>query len=325
MIQQYHLADAVLEVDTTDEPLHHRFALLYGECAGAGLPGLPLVRLRTRGDGGQVEVTFEGVEPVDLAAFLELAFPGREYAITPTADPGWQALRAASGFEAVVSTDGRRMRAPLDSEWRPLVGSLAIARAIAAQPGVLAFHAASVSVGGRGVMACGPKRAGKTTLALALGARGHPLLGDEIAAVRLDTAELLPMRRSLAVRDGPASAAAREALERLGPLMETFPDGEVRARAGVTALLGTGTPDRVPLTVVLLLRSFAPRAAAEAVAPSPEVLSRLTPLGASRWGRGPGQLVMTLLRMTARMRIFHVDAGSPDETADLVERLMETA
>lgn len=50
-------------------------------------------------------------------------------------------------------------------------------------PDVLTFHAALVSVHGRGVMIVGPSEAGKSTLATALWLHRHRLLGDDVAVV----------------------------------------------------------------------------------------------------------------------------------------------
>jgi hypothetical protein len=51
-----------------------------------------------------------------------------------------------------------------------------------AEPGWV-LHAAAIDVGGRALVLCGPSGAGKTTLALALTARGHRLLTEEVVWV----------------------------------------------------------------------------------------------------------------------------------------------
>ncbi len=49
--------------------------------------------------------------------------------------------------------------------------------------GMLTMRAAAVSVAGAGVLICGPSAAGKSVLAGALAARGHPVLADRIGLV----------------------------------------------------------------------------------------------------------------------------------------------
>lgn len=46
-----------------------------------------------------------------------------------------------------------------------------------------ALHASAVVIGGRALALCGPPRAGKSTTAAALAARGHPLVSDDVLAL----------------------------------------------------------------------------------------------------------------------------------------------
>ena len=328
--QAFRVGDAIVEVDADDVALRQRFDEIYGECAVA-VPAaeertLPTVRLTTRETRGQVHATFDGAPPIAIGPFIDAIFPGRGFE-TATVN-GAQVVRVrmpGNGGDATFSADGATMDAGSTSDWRPLVANVAVARAIAMQQALLFFHAASARVHGRALIACGPKQSGKTTLGLALGVRGHGLYGDELAALRLDSGELVAVRRSLSVREGVASVRAAEALARLHAVRERYPDGEWRTRTSVTSVTGDGPPPPAPLSAIFLLRRFASRPSADLVPPSPAVVAALTPLGASMWGRAPGALLMTMLRQLARTRIFQLDAGPPDDTAALVEHLMETA
>lgn len=54
------------------------------------------------------------------------------------------------------------------------------------QRGFLILHASSVSIRGEAIAFLGPKGWGKSTTAAALHARGHPLVADDVTAVRTD-------------------------------------------------------------------------------------------------------------------------------------------
>jgi hypothetical protein len=304
-IRWFGIGDGVLALDSTDVPLRERFETIYGECAMDGPSDVPTLRCEVRTSGPHVTVSFDDPEPLLVHQFIEAVFPGR-----------------TCHFDA--SADGRVVRVPATSEWRPLVANLAVSRVQRLQTHVMFFHAASLAVSNRGVIACGPKRAGKTTLSMSLACRGHALFGDEVAAVRLASRELLPVRRSLAVRTGPASPSAQAALMAIDPEIEIFPDGERRARAAVGRLF-EAPPATAPLTTVLLLRSMASAPVAEVAAVRPALLAQVTPLAASLWGRSTGAVTIQLMRLLSACGIYWIDAGPPDETAALVERLVETS
>jgi hypothetical protein len=59
--------------------------------------------------------------------------------------------------------------------------------------GVLTLRAAAVSVGGAGVLICGPPASGKSVLAAALAARGHAVLADRVGLARGAAAVLHPV------------------------------------------------------------------------------------------------------------------------------------
>ncbi len=317
----YRLGTGAFGIDSDDEALTTRFEELYGECACEPPENPAAVRCTVRADAQSVQVTFADPEPLDVPGFVAAVFPERGYRALPQSAAPAHRLGLPDGAEIELSADGRSLRAPTDSDWRPLVANLLLSRSQRLQRDVIYFHAAALAVRGRGVLACGPRRAGKTTLALGLAARGHGLLADELVGVRLGSHELLPVRRAVSVRQGPGAAAARAALERAAPREERYPDGELRYRAAMTALFPA--PDAVVrLTHILFLRGFTPTPLAEPAAAT-EVLGRLTPLAASLWGRSPGSVTVQLLRLLAAARCHWLDAGTPEATAELIEHLVE--
>jgi hypothetical protein len=112
--------------------------------------------------------------------------------------------------------------------------------------GDLALHAASVDVGGGGLLISGPGGAGKTTLAAAFHAAGHRLLSDDLTGCRLDP--------DPAVLPGPALVRLRpDSAERVdtGGLYTAWQRSDRIYAAVDPDRRGTGDP--LPLTRIVLL------------------------------------------------------------------------
>jgi hypothetical protein len=105
----------------------------------------------------------------------------------------------------VVSDSEGRSMACIDETAAALTVIEAVVRHVTgllAVRGVYAVHAASLVHEGRSLILCGRTRSGKTTLALALLARGFGLLSDEFALSAPDARTVLPYRRGVHVRPG---------------------------------------------------------------------------------------------------------------------------
>jgi hypothetical protein len=124
--------------------------------------------------------------------------PARCHLKAQPADDGW-----------TVSVNGRQLLSSLRDEQVGL-GLLHAARSLlyAESKYDVAFHAAMVADGDRGIMLCAPREAGKSTLAARLISRGYELLTDEPALLHLDTSSVssLPLPVSLKGELGHASA-----------------------------------------------------------------------------------------------------------------------
>jgi len=318
----YRLGEGTLGVGGTDRSLSRRFLEIYGGCQVTAAGSGPVVTCRVgRPERGRVRIDFEDPEPLDVARFLEAVFPGRGYGLQ-TGPSGTVAVRLpGTGDDVLLTADA--VTAPVDAAWRPLVANLAVSRLLRLQRSLLFFHAASFSVRGRGVLVCGPKRSGKTTLALAFAAAGHPLLGDEVAVLRPADRSLIPFRRSLAIREGPMTAASRDVLEQAPFSTERFPDGERRRRVPVPSVSPGAAPEQVPLTAVLILRHFSAQTEVRALQPGPRLVGLVTPMAVSLWDQPAGALVVRMLRALAGARVFEVHLGPPDDTVAAIERLLE--
>ena len=86
------------------------------------------------------------------------------------------------------------------------------------QRGLLVLHASGVAIDGRAVVFLGEKGEGKSTLAAALHARGHPLLADDVVAI-----DPAADNAALAYPGFPQLKLWPESLEQLGDHADPFP------------------------------------------------------------------------------------------------------
>jgi hypothetical protein len=322
----YRFGLGVFELDSDDEGLNRRFGELYPEGAVGGQPGGdgPRVRCEVRSldHPAVAAIRFEDPEALDPVDFCRTLFPDRNYVAGPEGHGGWRtiALGDRPADPLIAMRDGEAM-ADRRLAWQPLVANIGLNRLLRLQREVLFFHAASACIGTEGVMLVGPKKAGKTTLSLALASRGNGFLGDEIAAVKLDDTTLLPFRRAAAIRKGIRGDRVGERLAAGDYRTEVFPDGGERVLANVADLFpGAGAP-RAPLKRVFFLGGFSPRPRALPFVFGREHFGLLTPLGSSLWGVPSGLRMLQVSRVMARARCYHLEAGMPDETAGLLESL----
>lgn len=118
------------------------------------------------------------------------------------------------------------------------------------QRGLLVLHASSVSIDGRAIAFAAEKGEGKSTLAAALHARGHPLVADDVLAIDLnckDTVRVFPGFPQLKL--APDSASQLSATPHELPLIHP----ELDKRAGRADRGFTREP--VTLDRIFILRS----------------------------------------------------------------------
>jgi len=298
--ETYLLGDATLTL-SGDEQLRDRFGMVLGDCLvnGRSSPGLDCL---ARSDGS-VAFSYPG-DRLNLHSILE--------AVTM--------LEGRDKDPAVHRVDGDTIAFDVSKEWRGFAANCAINVAVALQPQVAFFHAASVTVAGRGILISGAKGRGKSTLSLALGGRGHTLLGEEMAAIRMGSREILPMRRAASIRDGIRSPAVDARLAQVEGVIETYPDGSPRLRVRISDLFPQSAPEIAPLSAIFFLRSFSREPAAERFAPSFADTGLLQPLG-GEWQSAARRF--RLLQLLTTTPCFHLDAADPDATAASIEQLLE--
>ncbi len=327
--QTFRLGDGFLVLQSGEPSLRERFADLFGDCAEqpAGTPPGLTVRCTVEASKGSlvVRATFEDPEPLDVVDFCRALFEDRGYREVTGSPAPWRLLASAEEpGQPLMAASGEICLFDARDEWQPLLGNLALNRVLRLQREVIFVHAASISVGGRGVLLPGGKGSGKTTLSLALASRGHGFLGDEIGAVRTSDWSLLPVRRALSVRRGPSAARVREAIESGVFHHEELPDGSVRTRARIGEIFPGSTAVSAPFRAIFFLGGRRARAECVRLRPRPSEIGRLPLSPATLWEVPPPRRYLALMRLLGQAACFDLHPGDPDETADLVERTMET-
>jgi hypothetical protein len=322
----YLLGNGFLGISSDYASFRKRFRQLYGECrAKQPTPGCATVRCRVfRIRAKSLSfIRMKDDVALDAVGFVHMIFPDRKFYEQASPLEGWRLLADREGpVDPFIAFCGDCALAPEEGPWQSLVGSLAVNRLFRLQSDVLFFHGATVSVGGQGVLLAGPKASGKTTISLALAARGHVLLGDETAAVNTSSTTLLPMRRSVSVRTGPRAATVDGLLRTVASDSEVYPDGTSRLRVQVGDLFPGSQPSPAPLRHAFLMRSFGDQPRVESFSAGLRDLDRLGPLGCSLWRTDKSRMIH-FFQLLSRIQCHFVDVGSPDDTAALIEKTVE--
>jgi hypothetical protein len=325
----YRIVDSFLGVDSEDLALRHRFRMLYAELFSP----LPLPSEATQGlrchiqvqDGLPVHlVTFTAPSEIAIIDFILALFPGRGYVEMDCAADGWRSIGFAEKTSPLLTARGSQVLVDAREGWQSLIANCAVNWVMQMQHGLLFFHAAAVAVGGDGVLIAGEKGAGKSSLSMALAARGHDFFGDEIAGVRTGTFELAPFRRAVSVRKGPQAPPVVEKLRSKFCFTETFPDGTVRSRALASDLFPAANARPRPLRWVFFLRGFEERPRAESFHPRSQDVRLLAPLACTFWGRSSAARITEVAKLLSTVNCYFLYPGQPEDTAKMVERIVRS-
>lgn len=215
---------------------------------------LALERLRPEvGSRGRLRVTRAREALLDrdgeLTALDEPApgAPVASFALART-DEGLLAWCSVTGSFLIREGGGEIAAEPLRGttpNWEHRLLAMVVPLALGAR-GDLVLHASAVVVDGAAVLFCGPTGRGKSTLALALGARGYPVLAEDGVAITFEADRPLAWPGPLGVRL-KGDAGARLGWERGETITRSEQRGPEVVRAAAEA-------DReVPVGAVVLL------------------------------------------------------------------------
>lgn len=335
----FRLADRWLELVSEDEGLVEELRRNYRDC----LVDPPRERDRTiRCRASRLArsrllcLSFSGAhapEPILAAStpFRMLRHLAR-YTAIPGPAPGWQAIVDPDdpGRPLVA---GDRHRLVVDSERTPeeFASECVVSVVQGAQPETLFVHAASFGVAGAGALLIGAGHSGKSTMSLALAARGHAFLGDDMAALRTRTGEVVAFARVMRLRPGPYVSAFAARLRAIQHEVATGGDGAPRTLVSAGDLFPGSVVQALPLRFAFLLDGFATRPKVTPFRPELLDAARLKAVVAESlpfWGISPGRDLLKfldVLNALARLDCYRVELGSPDDSVSAIEEVMEAA
>jgi hypothetical protein len=316
----FSFAGVPLALETQDEALVRAVAAVLGDPGPTDPPASGLhAAVDDPGPDGWGRLRLSAGDDADLRLGLESPeFPFEE---RPQEDPQALGLAFRGDAEPVMICRGPDVRVRAAPGWRKAVAFLLLHRLAGRRADALFFHAAAVGLHGRGALLIGPKGAGKSTLALALAARGHDFLGDETACYLPADGTIIPLRRPVGIKPGPRARAVDDAIARIQPRAEA--DGIVRMDVG--ALLDVGPARVLPLRAVLFLDGFGPEPRLEPAAPGRDDLARLQPFSSSLVAAPRAQRVFEMARLLSAVAVFRLRHGEPDATAAAVAGALEAA
>lgn len=257
--------------------------------------------------------------PVDVADYLL----GVDRADCPyevvEAGGGWRVLTDRTNGEPVILYRGPDVVFRITDTWTIVVLSLVFRAVFGVHQEAILFHAGSVAIGDHGVILAGPQRSGKSTLSLALAARGHHFLGDEIAWYLPDSHELVDFRRPVGVREGLRARAVDEALMAMGSPRPHWHDS---VRVPIDKLIQQEAPRTFRLSAIFLLRGFAETPQVRQFTPTLADLPLLQLIPVSLMNTPAGRRMLQLTRLLATVRMYDLHLGHPDNTAQLLEEVV---
>jgi hypothetical protein len=335
----FRLGDRYLQVVSDWNPFLDEFEALYRDCI-ASEPRLDQTSVRcdaSRLPGSSLLcLSFDGrdlPDPISAAGtpFRMLRHLAR-YAEVPGPAPGWRmVVDGEDGGLPLAAGDGRRLVIDLDEAPAEFATDCVVSLLQAAQRDLLFLHAASFGIAGAGALLVGSGQAGKSTTTLALTARGHSFLGDDVAAIRTRTREILPFPKVVSLRPGPYVRSLGARLRATRHATSVGPDGQARTLVSMGDLFPASAGGVLPLRFVFMLDGFAAHARLTPFRPGIADVKRLKGAVSESipsWGLSPGRDLMrflTVLNVLSGLECYLVELGSPEDSAAAIEAVMEGA
>jgi hypothetical protein len=319
------LAGEHLALAFDDDRLYSDFSAMFGAAPAAADAPPPsanviievLANTGVKGYG-YLRVSRDGRPLPTLEYFIGYGRADCPYRKVGSSGP-WTAFADDSDVQPLFFMQGEHCFFRLTDSWTITALSLVFRASFGLQHDAILFHAAAVIVKDKGFMFAGPRYAGKSTLSLALAARGHHFLSDEIAWYVPSTRLLVSFRRPVGVREGVRSAVIDARIQSIG---QSGIDWHDSVRLPVDALLPQEAPRTATLDVVCFLRGFEAKPRLVRLRPSLEHLPLLQPTPVSMLNVAPARRMMEMVRLVSSVRMYDLYSGHPDETARMLEEIV---
>jgi hypothetical protein len=324
------MADRCITIDCDDESLFPIFFQMFGGAAevatvpSAAISTIPSdlhldVRAKIHPEfgwfrlSGQNDLPFDGLE-FDYAINQErgnfVALPLDE------ADAGWKSVAFRDSDVPMFAFRDRDCIFALGEKWRLSIVWFLFWRLLRMRSDAIFFHASALGINGEGTIFVGPSGGGKSTTSLALAARGHNFLSDEVAGYLPARGELIPFRRPVGIKPGPRATAVENGLPATAAAQI---EREGFFRVDVDTIFPTMPAQPVPLRRVVFLRGFAERPRLERIKPGRAEIVELQPLMSSFLNASHSRRIFELTRLLGSAKVYQLYPGDPDETAIYLE------
>jgi hypothetical protein len=276
--------------------------------AGAGDSDFGLMSLRRNGQPQSVDDVFFG-----------LSFPDCPFECAPSEDGKWMQVWIPGEAPLFAYRDHYCLFRKSRYDWRIKLLTLLYRGSLRLRDDLIFFHASSISLGEQAILIVGNRKAGKSTTALALAARGHAILADSCACYSPSTERLIPFRRPIGIREGPKSRRVGEALSS-SAIRSVMRDDSLRV--DLETLLPSADYRPGPASAIFFLRGFAEKPRIEPITNGRSELANLRPIYSSFANAPHTRRAFELIRLVSRARLFALWPGDPDQTARSIEEIM---
>jgi len=318
------MADQRIAVECDDRSLFSEFFAMFG-----GSPPAPRaraipadihldIRAHIHPEFGWFRMAGSNDLPIDAQEFSFAIEVGQgTFELLRVEDAAWKCVAFRGSNIPAFAFRGRDCLFALGPQWRRSIMWYLFWRLLRIRADAIFFHASALGIFGEGTIFVGPTRGGKSTTSLALAARGHNFLGDEIAGYVPERGELIPFRRPVGIKPGPRATAVERGLAR-GVAEQIERDGFVRV--DVDTLFPIAPPVAVPLRRIVFLRGFAERPSLERITPGRTEIAGLQPLMSSFLNAPHSRRVFELARLLSSAKVYQLHLGNPDATAVYLEQ-----
>jgi hypothetical protein len=240
------------------------------------------------------------------------------FQMLPIYEPAWRCIAFRGSDIPALAFRGRDCIFSLEPRWRLCIVWYLFWRLLRMRSDAIFFHASAMGMFGEGTIFIGPGGGGKSTTALALAARGHNFLSDEVAGYVPARGELIPFRRPVGIKPGPRASAVTGGLS---PEVVKQIERDGFVRIDVNSLFPVAPPSPLPLRRVVFLRGFAERPRLERIRPGRGEIVELQPLMSSFLNAPHSRRVFELTRLLSSAKVYQLHLGDPDVTAAYLEEM----